>query len=82
MILCLYLILPFVSVLVKRFPVKLFVISAIVVYLSAVIMPFISNMSVVAGRAEVSFALKATNVFSFYLLYVLVGYWISNGLLS
>ena len=51
-ILCIYLILPFVSILVKRFPVKSFFAPAIVVYLSAMIMPFIITMSVVAGRGE------------------------------
>lgn len=63
MILCSYLILSFVSVLVKRLPTKAFVVPVIVVYLSGMIMPFVSEMSVIANGDEVTFVLKVSNVF-------------------
>lgn len=81
-ILCLYLILPFVSVLVKRFPIRTFAIPAAIVFLSGMVMPFVNAMSTLFGGQEVVFALETGNLFSFYLLYILAGYWIFGGLLK
>lgn len=81
-ILCLYLILPFVAVLVKRFPVRAFVFPCVMVFLSGMLMPFVSEMSSLSGGNEIVFALKTANLFSFYLLYILAGYWVSEGLLK
>lgn len=80
MILCLYLIIPFCCILREHISYKAVTLPALLVFLNQMVIP---NLNAYFGLAridmELDFALHASNLFSMYFLYVLAGYWISQG---
>lgn len=83
MILGVYLALPFVAKIVKTFSVKIMKIPMIIVFVSSILLPSI-NALLYALRLKVSYS--TILYFNFlggaYGLYILLGYYISNGLLK
>lgn len=79
MILCLYLLIPFINILVNRHGTRLMLLPCAVVFLGGMLIPnlidafYLFNIDI-----HLDFALLPEDLFSFYLLYVLAGYWISN----
>lgn len=86
MILCVYLVIPFIAVGVQKFERKLLLIPLSIAFLSAFMVPNVNSaVSLVSGNTDgslISFALSVTNLFSMYVIYVVLGYWISDGVLE
>ena len=79
MILCVYLVLPFFAIIVQKYSVHVFLLPGAVVYLCGMIVPFMNSMFLLSEREPISFALNYANIFSYYFLYIIAGYWISQG---
>lgn len=83
MIICVYLVIPFFGIAVKKLTNKVILIPTIVAMICGLLLP---NINSVFREMDVSysldFELSIANMFSIYLIYVLVGYMISKGLLD
>lgn len=83
MILCVYLMIPVISVGIKHLGNKLFIVLCAIVVLSSMIIPNINNILKALGSTQtLSFKIAADDIFSIYMVYVIVGYWISLGILN
>jgi surface polysaccharide O-acyltransferase-like enzyme len=79
MILCIYMIIPIVNIILKRFSSNLFLIPLAIVFVSGMLVPAIgSYLNITESEFGISFALSVNNLFSAFLIYVLAGYWIGN----
>ncbi len=79
MILCLYLLIPFVNVLLGRFGSRLMLVPCAVVFVSGMLLPNINSFCSIAKLPlRLEPALSTGNLFSVYMLYVLAGYWVSR----
>ena len=81
MILCVYLTIPFVAMAKNRFsrddgwvwlPMG-------VLFCVSMVVPFISNLLGLLGKPGLTNALEGGHLFSFYYIYILIGYWIGKG---
>lgn len=80
MILCLYLLVPYVAMIVKKMPMKLLLLPCVILYLAEMVFPTINDvLRLQYIDMWLGFALKSSNLFSIYFLYLLPGYWISRG---
>ena len=83
MILCVYLVLPFFAVAIRKLGIKSFLPAMAVVACSGMLIPNINMTRQLLGiNGELVFSLNWVNVFSFYIVYVLVGYAVYDGILS
>lgn len=79
MILCLYLLIPFVNIIVNKYSSNLMLISCGIVFLSAMLIPNINSICELVGSGiNLDFGLSQGNLFSYYMLYILAGYCVSN----
>ena len=78
-ILCLYTVLPLFALVLRKVSLRTLVLPALVVFVTLLVNDINGVLAVQEYGTQLSFALRASNVFSFYLLYALVGYWISQG---
>ena len=82
MILCVYLIIPIISTSVKQIDYKYFLIPLIIVIFCSYILPDVNGIiSTIGFNFTLSTKLASANIFSMYVVYLLLGYYISNGLL-
>ncbi|MDO4173880.1 MAG: acyltransferase [Eubacteriales bacterium] len=80
MILCLYLLVPYAAMIVKRVPMRLFLLPCVILYLSEMVFPTINDVFHLEYiDTSVSFSLKSSYLFSMYFLYLFPGYWVSRG---
>lgn len=79
MILCLYTVIPLLALVLKRVPLWTLLLPAAVVFATFLVHDLNGTLAVAGLENRFSLALKASNVFSFYLLYVLLGYWLKEG---
>ena len=83
MILCVYLIIPILSIAVKKIDYKYFLIPMSIVIFCSYIVPDLNNLM---WATELSFyfdpKLESANVFSMYVVYMLLGYYLSTGALT
>ena len=83
MILCLYMLIPYVSMIVRRIPMRMFLLPCLVVYVADMVLPLVNSvLKLNFVNMYLSFVPRASNLFSMYFLYVLLGYWINRGGLS
>lgn len=81
MILCLYLTLPFWAIVVQKIPRLYISIPLAVSYICFMLMPLINQQLVFMGEERLSVGLTTANLPSFYLLYIIAGYYIDKGIL-
>lgn len=80
MILAVYLLIPIFALVLKKVSLKVFVIPCAIVFVSTMVIPNINAFLSVAGsEMQIDYALRSSNIFSGYFLYVFAGYWISAG---
>lgn len=80
MILCVYLLIPLVTMLLKKVSLRVFVIPCVLVFLSSMLLPNVNSlMQLLESDRVYTFKIYSANLFSMYFLYVLGGYWISRG---
>ena len=80
MILCLYLIVPFCCILRKHVSFRVIALPALLVFLHEMVIPNVNAYFDLADiDMQLELVLRASNLFSMYFLYVLAGYWISQG---
>lgn len=83
MIICVYLLIPFVNILLHKYATRLMLIPAALVAVSAMILPGIRSILAAAGYdISIEFRLSAGKLFSFYLLFVIVGFYVANDALK
>ena len=83
MILCVYLLIPILSVALQKLPTHAFWLPlVIVVVCSFVLVDFNSVLAGFGISTELSTSLTSGNVFSMFVAYLLIGYWISQGSLQ
>lgn len=82
-ILCLYLLVPAVSLAVQKLPRWAVLVPCLTVVLSVMVIPDINAWIVLLGGTfQFSFSLSGMYLFSVYLCYLILGYCLANGLLS
>ena len=80
MILSVYLLIPIFALALKKVSLKVFAIPCIIVFVSTMIIPNANDILALAGsEMRIEFALKSSNIFSGYFIYIFAGFWISNG---
>lgn len=79
MILCVYLMIPVISLAIKNLGEDLIDLLCGIVLIGSMIMPNINIILEALDSGSMSFELSSTNIFSAYFLYVIAGYWISEG---
>ncbi|MCD8356659.1 MAG: acyltransferase [Clostridia bacterium] len=80
MILCLYMLIPYVVMIVKKVPFRMFLLPCSILYLDEMVFPIINTvMKLNFVDMSLTFVPKASNLFSIYFLYLLPGYWLSRG---
>lgn len=83
MILCMYLLIPIIAIAVKQIDAKYFLIPSAIVIFCSYILPDLNGIIKALG---IDFTLKtkleSANIFSMYVVYLLLGYYISKGLLE
>ena len=83
MILCVYLIIPVLNIALHKVDSKLFVIPMVIVILSSMVFPNINQVNeITGGEILIDFNLRSANIFSMYLIYVLLGYLLDKVRLS
>ena len=83
MILCVYLMIPIMSLALKKLGTRYMTIPLVLVFVSAIIVPDISTiLNILGRRVRLEMALSYSYLFTYYILYVFAGYGISKGLLS
>ena len=79
MILCLYLLIPFLNILINKFGTRLMLIPCALVFLGSMILPNINAFCSTAGISlNLNLVLSPDYLFSYYLLYVFAGYCVSR----
>ncbi len=84
MILCVYTTLPFVVMVKDKLSAskeKLLYLPLIILFLSTMVQPFVSNLLVLLGFQGYSSPIGAHYLFSFYYIYIIIGYLIGQGAL-
>ena len=76
MILCLYTVIPLFCLVLKKVPLRALLLPALVVLATLLVHDANGILAVQETGVSLSFVLRASNVFSFYMLYVLAGYWL------
>lgn len=80
MILCIYLVVPLFAMALKRISLRTLLIPCMIVFAGSFLFPSANSiLSVVGSQTRLAFAMKSSNLFSFYMLFVLLGYWIGQG---
>lgn len=80
MILCVYLMIPIFALVFRNVSPRVIALPCAIVFLSQMIITDINDLLRIGGsEKKFVFALDYKNIFSVYLLYVLIGYWISIG---
>ena len=80
MILCIYLMIPVISVALNRLGDKYVLALASIVLISGMIIPNLNTILDLAGAdLQIEWSINRLHIFSLYLVYVLAGYWISTG---
>ena len=83
MILCLYMLVPYVVMIVRRVSLRMFLLPCLVLYVADMVLPLVNSiLKLNFVNMYLSFVPRASNLFSMYFLYVLLGYWINRGGLS
>lgn len=83
MILCVYLMIPIVSVAVNKIDKKYFILPMAIAVISGMIVPiFNAGLEASGSYRSIDFALSITDLFSVYLLPLIMGYFVSQGLLE
>lgn len=83
MILCVYTVIPIFALVLKHLPMRAVALPCALIYLAAYLVPTANELLSLIGSGRVmEFSLYEGNVFSWYLLYVLAGYWVLRGGLS
>lgn len=83
MILCVYLLIPIISIALKFIPHKYFAIPISIIVISSMLFPDINRLLIGLGyKKHFVFGLNSHHVFSMFLVYVILGYFINNGLLA
>ena len=78
-ILCLYTVIPLFSLVLKRVSLRALALPALVVFATLLVYDVNGFRAVQGYETEISLVLRASNVFSCYMLYVLLGYWVKQG---
>lgn len=79
MILCVYLMIPVISVGLRKLTNKLFYVIYAIAVMSGMIIPNMNTiLSTLGIEKSIRFALSVTDLFSSYFLYILAGYWVSH----
>ena len=79
MILAVYMMIPIFANAIRTLSLKAFIIPGIFIVLSTMVFPYISKHLLVFGiKRSYNLAIRSANLFSFYALYMLVGYWVSQ----
>ncbi len=83
MILCVYLLIPILSNAVRRIDYKYFLIPAAIVIFCSYILPDLNGVVKAFGfETSLETKLESANVFSMYVVYLLLGYYVGRGILS
>lgn len=83
MILCLYLMIPILSEALKRIPEKYFVLPMALVLICSFVIPDLNSLlSGLGFSAQISTTLQSEHLFSMFAVYLLLGYFLSRGLLK
>ena len=85
MILCVYTTLPFAVIVKDKLSgakEKCLYLPVVLSFVIAMVVPFISNLLVLLGQKELTSPLGSHYLFSFYYIYIIVGYGIGKGALS
>lgn len=82
MILCLYTVLPIVALVKDELPKVAKVIPITIVFISGIIIPSVNDILAITTDKALTFDLGAVNIFSVYLLYIIVGYSINKGIIA
>ena len=83
MILCLYLLVPFIAMLKDRVSFKTASILLAAVFYISYVIPTLSCFSTLIGKSEFYFGLgEYAEICSMYIVLLVIGYWLSNGGLS
>lgn len=85
MILCVYTTLPFAIMIKDKLSCskeKLWCLPVVLLFLTAMVIPFVSNLLKLLGLKGLSSPLGNNYLFSFYYIYIIVGYLVGKGLLS
>ncbi len=83
MILCVYLMIPIISVAVNKIDKKFFILPMAIAVVSGMIVPmFNAGLDATGSYRSIDFALSITDLFSVYVIYMLMGYFISQGVLK
>ncbi|MCR5173087.1 MAG: acyltransferase [Oscillospiraceae bacterium] len=78
-ILCLYTVIPFFSLVLRKIPLRSLTLPALVILATMLVHDANGILIMRGAETEISLALRASNVFSLYMLYVLAGYWVKQG---
>ena len=78
-ILCLYTVLPLFALLLRKVPLRTFVLPSAIVFVILILHNVNLLLTAVGIEYRISLALNANNVFPFYLIYVLSGWWVKEG---
>ena len=80
MILAVNLLIPIFALALKKVSLKAFAIPLTIVFISTMIVPNLNDLLALTGsEIRIEYALKSSNIFSGYFLYIFAGYWISSG---
>lgn len=80
MILCVYLVLPIFCLYLSRFSLKSLRLPIMIVFLSGFVVPTINKyLAVIESDIYMNFELTYAKIFSYFLVFVFVGYYISKG---
>ena len=85
MIICVYLIIPFIALGIQKIERKYLYIPLTIALISGFVIPNVNScISLVNGSntVKIDFALSINNIFSIYIIYILIGYWINKGLIK
>lgn len=84
MILCVYATLPFAIMIKDKLSgmnTRIWSFPVVLLFLTTMVMPFVSNLLKLIGLKGLSSPLEDNHLFSFYYIYIIVGYLIGKGLL-
>lgn len=83
MIICLYMLIPFINIVLQKNTSNVILLPVTVVIVSSMLIPsVISVLSTTGIQLQINFALSSGNLFSYFLVFVLCGYAVSNGALK
>lgn len=83
MILCLYLVIPYAAMIVRRVSLRTLLLPCLVLYVADMVIPMVNDLLKLNWiNMYLSFVPRGSNLFSMYFLYVMLGYWLHRGSLS